>query len=89
MDSSRAMAATLVGAAVGGIAAYLLFTEHGRRVRRQIEPALDDFAGELTSFHTTIQKATEVASQGWKILTEAIGDTRPALRYRGRQPSTF
>jgi hypothetical protein len=89
MNSSRAMAATLVGAAVGGIAAYLLFTEHGRRVRRQIEPALDDFAGELTSFHTTIQKVTEVANQGWKILNEAIGETGPALRNPGRQPSPF
>ena len=38
MDNSRALAATVVGAVLGGLAGYLFFTEHGRSVRRQIEP---------------------------------------------------
>ena len=57
MDNSRAIAATLVGAVVGGVAGYLFFTDHGRSIRRQIEPALDDFARELMSFRATVQKA--------------------------------
>src|SRR5690349_5866878 len=43
-DNSRAIAATMVGAVVGGMAGYLFFTEHGRFLRRQIEPALEDIA---------------------------------------------
>ena len=58
MDNSRAMAATVVGAVVGGVAGYLFFTDHGRSVRRQIEPALDDFSRELMSFRATVQKAS-------------------------------
>lgn len=89
MDNSRAIAATLVGAVVGGVAGYLFFTDHGRSVRRQIEPALDDFARELISFRTTVYKATGVAHDGWKLLNEALGETGPAPRYPGRQTSPF
>jgi gas vesicle protein len=89
MSNSRVMAATLVGAVVGGVAGYLFFTDHGRSVRRQIEPVLDDFARELISFRTTVQKATGVASEGWKLLNEALGETGPAPRDPGRQTSPF
>jgi len=74
MNNSRAIAATLVGAVIGGMAGYLFFTEHGRRVRRQIEPALDDFARELMSFRTTVQKAAGVANEGWQLLNQALGE---------------
>ena len=89
MNNSRAIAATLVGAIIGGVAGYLFFTEDGRRVRRQIEPALDDFSRELISFRATLQKATGVASDGWKLLNETFGETGPAARYPGRQTSPF
>jgi hypothetical protein len=89
MDNSRVIAATLVGAVVGGVAGYLFFTDQGRSVRRQIEPALDDFASELISFRATVQKATGVASEGWKLLNEALGEAGPAPRYPGRQTSPF
>ena len=55
-DNSRAMAATIVGRRVGGVAGYLFFTERGRQLRRQIEPALDDFARELISFRGRSRK---------------------------------
>jgi gas vesicle protein len=89
MDNSRVMAATLLGAVVGGVAGYLFFTDHGRRVRRLIEPALDDISRELMSFRATVQKASGVASEGWKLLNEALGESGPAPRYPGRQTSPF
>jgi len=91
MDNSRALGATLVGAVIGGVAGYLFFTEHGRSLRRQIEPALDDFARELMSFRTTIQKAAGVANEGWKLLNDALGEGPPQTpRYAGpRQSSPF
>ena len=89
MGNSRVIAATLVGAVIGGVAGYLFFTDHGRSVRRQIEPALDDFARELISFRTTVQKAIGAASEGWEMLNEALGETGPAPRYPGRQTSPF
>jgi hypothetical protein len=73
MNNSRAVAATMVGAVVGGMAGYLFFTDHGRSLRRQMEPALDDFARELMSFRSTLQKAAGVANEGWQLLNDALG----------------
>ena len=89
MNNSRELAVMLVGAAIGGAAGYLFFTERGRSVRRQIEPALDDFARELMSFRSTVQKATGVASEGWKLLNDALGEPESAARFPGRQTSPF
>ena len=89
MNNSRELAATLVGAVIGGVAGYLFFTEHGRTVRRQIEPALEDFSRELMSFRTTVQKAAGVASEGWQLLNDALGDTGPTPKFPGRQTSPF
>ena len=91
MDNSRAMAATIVGAVIGGVAGYLFFTDDGRSVRRQLEPALEDFARELISFRATVQKAAGVANEGWKLLNEAMGDSgQPAHAYpSARQTSPF
>jgi gas vesicle protein len=89
MNNSRELTATLVGAVLGGVAGYLFFTEHGRSIRRQIEPALEDFSRELISFRSTVQKASGVATEGWKLLNEALGETTPAPRFPGRQTSPF
>jgi gas vesicle protein len=89
MNNSREMWVTLAGAVIGGVAAYLFFTERGRSVRRQIEPALDDLSRELMSFRATVQKASGVASEGWKLVNDAIGEPMQAPRFPGRQTSPF
>jgi gas vesicle protein len=81
MDNSRVVAATVVGAVIGGIAGYLFFTDHGRSIRRQLEPALEDFSRELMSFRATVQKAAGAASEGWKVLNDALGDGGRTPRY--------
>jgi gas vesicle protein len=89
MNNSRELAVTLAGAAVGAAAAYLFFTEHGRSLRRQIEPALDNLSRELNSFRATVQKASGVANEGWKLLNEAVGEPRTSTRYPGHQTAPF
>ena len=81
-DNSQVVAATVAGAIVGGMAGYLFFTDPGRLLRRRMEPALDEFARELSSFRTTVQKAVSVTNEGWKLLNEALGDG-------GRQPPRY
>lgn len=78
----KAVAATIVGAVIGGMAGYLFFTDRGRELRRQIEPALDDIARELNSFRVTLQRAAGVANEGWKLLNETLGDG-------GQQPPRY
>ena len=80
-DNSRTLAATVVGAIVGGMAGYLFFSEPGRALRRRLEPALDDLSVELKQFGRTMTKAADVAGHGWKLLNEALGD-REAQRPR-------
>ena len=89
MSHSRELTATLAGAVIGGVAGYLFFTDRGRTLRRQIEPALEDFSRELMSFRTTVRKASGVASEGWKLLNEALGETDAGARFPGRQSSPF
>ena len=90
MDNSRVVAATVVGAVIGGIAGYLFFTDHGRSVRRQLEPAIEDFSRELLSFRATVQKAAGVASEGWQLLNDALGESGQSPRYpSARQTSPF
>ena len=72
MNNSHEMAATIVGAVIGGIAGYLFFTERGRRVRRQIEPALEDFSRELMSFWNTIEKAAGQAVRQKVVIRQGI-----------------
>ena len=73
-NNSQIVAATVLGAVVGAMAGYLFFTDRGRSLRRQIEPALDDFARELSHFRGTVNKAAGVATEGWKLLNEALGE---------------
>ena len=87
-DNSRAIAATIVGAVIGGFAGYMFFTEHGRRLRRQLEPALEDITRELDHFRGTLNKAAGVASEGWKLLNETLGETGTRGRYASPHQSS-
>ena len=80
-QNSQALAATMVGAVIGGIAGYLFFTDRGARFRREIEPAIDDITRELNSLRSTVRKVSTAANEGWSVLNEALGDGRAPVRY--------
>jgi hypothetical protein len=91
-ENTRAIAAAIVGAVIGGVAGYLFLTERGRTLRRrQIEPALEELARELSGFSATLQKATGIASEGWKLLVETLGegDARSPRYEHPHQSSPF
>lgn len=73
-EQQRAFVAATVGAVAGGIAGYLLFTDRGRELRRRLEPAIEDFARELVQLRGTVNRAMGVASEGWNVLNEALGE---------------
>ncbi len=77
-EKSQACVVSCIGAGVGAAVAYMFFTDHGRQLRRSLEPALEDFARELNHFRGTVAKAAGVAGEGWKLLNEAIGETGTA-----------
>jgi len=73
-DRQREIIAAAVGAVAGGIAGYVLFTERGRELRRRMEPTLEDLAHELVQLRGTVNRAIGVASQGWQVIDETLGD---------------
>jgi hypothetical protein len=75
--NARVWPAVLGGAIVGAFAGYVFFTEEGRALRRQLEPALDDVARELNAFRHTVEKAARVAGDGWRLIAEAVSETSP------------
>jgi gas vesicle protein len=84
------VAATMVGAAIGGLVGFLFFSERGRRLRRQFEPALDDFVRELSSLRGSVQRAADVANESWRFLNDVMREpSQPAHRYPGGQTSPF
>jgi hypothetical protein len=88
-ERSRVFAATVAGAALGGLVGYLYFTANGRRMREQIEPRLDEIARELVRLRTTVQKARTVASEGWRSIDELAGHREQEWNQHARQPRPF
>jgi hypothetical protein len=73
-ERSRVLAATCLGAVVGGVWGWLYMTENGRRIRDQIEPKLDDFVNEIGRVRGTVEKARTAASEGWRSLSDVAGN---------------
>ena len=85
-ENSRAITAAAVGAVVGAVAGYLFFTDRGRELRRRFEPVLEDITRELSSFRTTAEKFSGVASQSWTLVNDVLGEVAPSVP--PRYPST-
>jgi gas vesicle protein len=69
-EQSRIISGALVGAVVGAAAAYLFFTERGRRLRERMEPAVDDLRDEFAKFQRTIEKLGAMANEGMRAYNE-------------------
>jgi hypothetical protein len=80
-DRSRVLMATLSGAVIGGVWGWLYLTEGGRRVRKQIEPWLEDFTAELARVRGTVEKARSAADEGWRSLSEIAGGSSEQGRW--------
>ena len=72
-ERSRVLMATCMGAVLGGVWGWLYLTANGRRLRSQIEPKLDDFMRELSNVRGTVEKARNVANEGWRSLSDVTG----------------
>ena len=87
-NNAQEFAATIFGAVIGGVAGYLFFTDRGRAIRRQIEPAIDDLSRELSSLRVTVGKVARVANQGRNLLDEVVGESGSQSRYAAPHQSS-
>lgn len=71
-ERSQVLLSTLLGATVGAILGGLYLTERGRRVREQIDPALDGFVTEIERVRGTVDKARAAAQEGRRAFDDAM-----------------
>ncbi len=74
--NGQAWTATLLGALIGAAMGYAFFTDGGRGMRRRLEPKVDDISREVKSFRRMLEKAANVASEGYQLLSEAMAEPR-------------
>ena len=79
-DQSRAMAASIVGAIIGGVAGYMVFTPQGRELRRRLEPAFEDLSRELIHLRGTLARAGVMANEGWRLVNDAMSEAGSVAR---------
>jgi gas vesicle protein len=73
-DRQRAVLAAAIGATIGAVAGFMLFTERGREMRRRLEPTIENFARELVQMRGTVNRALGVAEQGVRVLNDALSE---------------
>jgi len=86
---SRALGATLIGAVAGGVAGYLFFTEHGKSLRKALDPTIEDLAKEIEGFRSTVQRAISVANDGWQLVDDAMNTRSRRMPGAVHQSSPF
>jgi hypothetical protein len=73
------MAGLAVGAALGAVAAYLIFTEHGRRTVDNMEATLEDATAALEKFRRALRKSDDIVRQARGV----VEDTWAVLKGQG------
>ena len=71
-ERTRVLAATLLGAVVGGVLGCLYLTERGRAVRVQLEPFFDTVIDEINQARRTVEKARDAAHEGRRAFDDAL-----------------
>jgi hypothetical protein len=69
-ERSRVLTAACAGAVIGGICGWVYLTERGRKVRNQIETAIDRLADEIRTTRETGEKAKFALDEGRRLVTD-------------------
>ena len=63
-DRTSILLSMAAGAALGGFAGFLLFTDRGRAFRRDLEPQLEEFFGEAQRLTAAFDKTRRAVKDG-------------------------
>jgi hypothetical protein len=75
-DRTRVAMCVGLGALIGGAAGYLLLTERGRELRVELEPRLDDLAGEVQKLGSAFDRTRRAVEEGWRSFNQLVNDER-------------
>jgi hypothetical protein len=70
-DRTRIALGLGIGAAFGGLAAFLLFTERGRAFRSELEPQIEQLVGEAQRLTVAFDRTRRAVKDGLATLTPA------------------
>lgn len=73
-DRSVIAVSILAGAILGGAAGFLLLTDRGRRLRRELGPQLDELVAEARRLQEAVARVRETAAEGWRSVADFVGD---------------
>jgi hypothetical protein len=76
-DRARITLSMAVGAALGGFAGFLLFTDRGRAFREELEPQLEQLFGEAQRLSTAFDKTRRAVKDGLATLKTDEGGDKP------------
>jgi hypothetical protein len=71
-DRGRIAVSMGIGALMGGVAGYLLFTERGRVLRNDLEPRLNELAGEIHRLRLTFDQTRAAVAEGWQSVNQLM-----------------
>jgi len=85
-DNVRIAFSVAVGALLGGVGGYLMFTDRGRSTLRSLQPTIDELQREIAGLAQSLHGATGVALNGWKMFEEllneaATGNSQPTITH--------
>ena len=83
-ERSQVFAATILGAAVGGVLGCLYLTERGRRVRAQLKPFFDGVIDEIHQAQHTVDKARLAAAEGKRAVDDVLRPSESGASWKSR-----
>ena len=75
-DSNHVVTSAAVGALVGALAAYFVFTAQGRTALARVDPTLDDLSQALQEFRRALRRADGVVQEA----RGAVDDVRAIVK---------
>jgi gas vesicle protein len=73
-DRGRIALSIGLGALLGGVAGFLVFTRRGRELREDFAPRLDELLTEVDNLRTTFDRARVAVADGVKSFNSLVSD---------------
>jgi gas vesicle protein len=73
-EQNKIILSIMLGAVVGGVAGFLLFTERGRRLRDELTPHIDELAREVKNLQELALHVRNTANDSWHQMEQFVGE---------------
>jgi gas vesicle protein len=75
-DRGRIALSIGLGALIGGVAGFFVFTQRGRELREDLAPRLDELLDEVDNLRTTFDRARVAVGDGLRTFNQLVSDEK-------------